>query len=115
MTALSMLGASGMAAACTRPLTAPAPASTAAVPRKPLRDNMVRLLCDSMGGGGGLDRRRGARLRHCGVAAADDGGEQIGAGEPEVALGVDRRDGRIDALPCLGQQRELIELHGAVA
>jgi hypothetical protein len=35
-----VLGASGMLAASTRPLTALAPASTAAEPRKPLREIM---------------------------------------------------------------------------
>ena len=41
MVVVLVLGASGMLAACTRPLTAVALASTAAVPRKPLREIMV--------------------------------------------------------------------------
>jgi hypothetical protein len=36
-----VLGASGMLAACTRPLIAVALVSTAAVPRKPLREIMT--------------------------------------------------------------------------
>src|SRR5262249_39000123 len=40
MVVVLVLGASGMLAACTRPLTAVALASTAAVPRKPLREIM---------------------------------------------------------------------------
>jgi hypothetical protein len=41
MVLVVVVGASGMLAAWTRPLTALAPASTAAVPRKPLREIMV--------------------------------------------------------------------------
>jgi hypothetical protein len=40
MAAVLVLGASGMPAAWTRPLTAVALTSTAAVPRKPLREIM---------------------------------------------------------------------------
>ena len=47
-----VLGASGMFAACTRPLTAVALASTAAVPRKPLREILiVSLTCAGVAGG----------------------------------------------------------------
>jgi hypothetical protein len=41
MVVVLVVGASGMLAACTRPLTALALASTAAVPRKPLREIML--------------------------------------------------------------------------
>jgi hypothetical protein len=41
MVALALVGASGMAAACSRPLTALAPASAAAVPKNPLREYMT--------------------------------------------------------------------------
>jgi hypothetical protein len=41
MVLVVVVGASGMLAAWTRPLTALALASTAAVPRKPLRDIIV--------------------------------------------------------------------------
>src|SRR6516165_12485676 len=44
MVLVLVLGASGMPAACARPLTAVALASTAAVPRKPLREIMGTLL-----------------------------------------------------------------------
>src|SRR5205823_9470402 len=44
MVVVLVLGASGTLAACTRPLTAVALASTAAVPRKPLREIMGILL-----------------------------------------------------------------------
>src|SRR5262249_7681494 len=44
MVVVVVLGASGMLAACMRPLTAVALASTAAVPKKPLREIMGILL-----------------------------------------------------------------------
>src|SRR5262245_41560228 len=44
MVVVLVLGASGMLTACTRPLTAVALASTAAVPRKPLREIISVLL-----------------------------------------------------------------------
>jgi len=43
MAAVDLIGASGMLAAWTRPLTTPAPANAVAVPRNSLRENMIDL------------------------------------------------------------------------
>src|SRR5262245_1466377 len=114
MTAARMLGASGMAAACARPLTTEAPASTAAEPMNPLRDIMMGppdIFLSLLSG------RRGHRAARAvaGFAsgsAADDGGAEIDAGEPERPLGLDRRDGHVDALARFGEQREYVDQHG---
>src|SRR4051812_6619512 len=99
MPVLSLGGASGIEAACTRPLTAPAPTS-AALPRNPLRENIARLLSMTFAG------RRDGRLRLAfppGLArpAAVDCALQVGLRQPERAPGVDRGAQRGDALPRL--------------
>src|SRR5882724_1116184 len=110
-----MVGASGMAAAWTRPLTAPAPIS-AAVPRNPLREYIFSLR--SMAAAGRLGGR-GRSLRTVPAptarSAAVDGGLQFGLREPEVAFGLDGRAQRRDPLPRFRQQGEDVDLHAREA
>src|SRR5260370_40484576 len=93
-----MIGASGMLASCTRPLAELAP-TRAAVPRNPLRENISSLRSVSATGrrrGGGYGRWifPAASAR----SAAVDGSLQPGLRQPELALRVDRRAQRGDAL-----------------
>src|SRR6266851_2566046 len=111
MTALSMVGASGIAAAWTRPLTALA-LTKAAVPRNSLRENILSLRSVSAAGrrsGGGYGRWifSGASDR----SAAVDGSLQVGLRQPERAPGVDGRAQRGDALACFRQKCEDVDLH----
>src|SRR5262249_14747698 len=105
MVAVLVLDASGRLAACTRPLTAVALASTAALPRKPLREIMiVSLTCAGVAGGyrhGGCSFLLIAR-----PATAGDRRLEVHCCQPEVALGLDRPDRRPNTLPRLRQQRE---------
>src|SRR5215831_10384260 len=96
MTALYMVGASGIAAACTRPLTALAP-TTAAVPRNPLRVNIFCLRSVVAGCDSGRGHGRCALPAPTRSAAVDDR-PQIGLRQIKVALGVNRCALRGDAL-----------------
>src|SRR5262245_7189494 len=115
MVLVLVVGASGTLAAWTRPLTAVALASTAAVPRKPLREIMWFLLS--------MPARLAGRCRHgaCSFAAvarpaaAGHRRLEVHAREPEVALRLDRCDRRGDALARLRQQREHVDQHRVVA
>src|SRR5262245_4676216 len=104
MVVVLVLGASGMLAACTRPQTAVAVVSTAAVPRKPLREIMVfsRSTCAGLAGG----YRHGVCSFVSGAcpAATGDRRLEVDCGHPEVALRLDCGDGRRNALPRLCEQ-----------
>src|SRR5262249_59559283 len=109
-----VLGASGMLAACTRPLTAVALASPAAVPRKPLREIMiVSLTCAGLAGG----YRHGvcSFLSVARSAAAGERCLELHRCQPEVALGLNRRDGRRHALARLCPPRKNVDQHRGVA
>src|SRR5215471_6062651 len=115
MVVVLVLGASGMLAACTRPLTALAVASTAAVPRKPLREIMGSSLS--------LPARLAGRCGHgvCSFvpvarpASAGDRRLEVHGCQPEVALRLDRRDRRRNALSRLRKQRKYVDEHRIVA
>src|SRR5262245_57655640 len=98
-----------MPCAWARPLMALAPASTAAVPRRPRRDSMVVLLsmASALGRAAGQAPALAGRRRN---AAARHRAREIDAGEPEIALRIHRRHGGVDALARLDQQREHIDL-----
>src|SRR6266436_7421217 len=110
-----MDGASGMLAAWARPLIAVALASAVAVPRKLLRDNMGFSISVSAAAGRLGGRRGTGFLLGVRATAAVDRGLQFRLCQPEVALGLDRRAQRRDALPRLGQQGEHVDLHAAEA
>src|ERR671913_118025 len=110
MVAASMVAASGMAAACTRPLTAVAPASTAAEPNKFLREIMlcapssvVSLIPPPPLGG---PARHGSSFARSRDAAAHHGHSKIHGREPKLPLRLDAGVDRCRALPHLGQQRK---------
>src|SRR5712671_6719994 len=115
MVLVAVVGASGMLAAWMRPLTALAPASTAAVPRSPRRE--IMWLSFEL-----VPARFSGRFRHgfrsvpaaARHPASGNRSLQVGGREPEVALGLDRRDRRRDALARLRQQREHVDQHGVV-
>src|SRR5262245_4593642 len=117
MVLVVVVGASGMLAACTRPLTALALASTAAEPRKPLRDNMLLSFFKPsvLAGFTGRLRHGAGSFAPPTRAAARDGSLEVGGREPEPAPGVDCRHGCGDALACFRQQREHVDLHRVVA
>src|SRR6266436_9480478 len=111
-----VLGASGMLAACTRPLTAVALASTAAVPRKLLREIIVFSPCSTCARlAGGYRRGVCSFMSVARPAAARDGRLEVHSGQPEVALRLDRGDGRCNALPCLRKQRKDVDQHRVIA
>src|SRR6516225_7288416 len=109
MVVVLVLGASGMPAACTRPLTAVALANTAAVPRKPLREIMVFSSINvrhhprqiSPGGYSFVSVVRSA--------AARDGCLEVHSCQPEVALRLDGSDGRRNALARLRKERKHVD------
>src|SRR5262245_61321802 len=114
MVVVLVLAASGMLAACTRPLTAAALASTAAVPRKPLREIMIVSLTWA-GVAGGYRHGVCSFLLIARPAAAGDHRLEVHRCQPEVALGLDRRDRCRNALARLRQQREHVDQHRVVA
>src|SRR5579883_2774039 len=107
MAALSMLGASGMAAAWTRPLTAVA-LTSATVLKNPRRENIAILL--SKAAVGQRHGRRAGPVAAILTAAIDDG-LQLGLRQPERPVRLDRGALRADALARLDQQGEHVDLH----
>src|SRR5439155_8076464 len=114
ITTLSMCGASGIEAACTRPLTTDALAS-AAVPKNPRRENIVASMSvAAIGrrcrGDGGWIVAAGSRR-----AAAVDRGLQVGLGKEESLPCIDCTAQRREPLPRFGEQRKNIDLHAGEA
>src|SRR6266496_3008153 len=92
-------GASGMLAACTRELIAPAPTSTAAeCPRNPLREIMIGSSL-SLTGCIGCCGGAGHRALRRSAAPDEQNAEQLAAAEPEIANSLDGRDIRREPLP----------------
>src|SRR6266545_4939460 len=115
VTALSCVGASGSDAAPAR-VTRPAPAMAApAVRMNPRR--FIECSPRSMRGGARAATGVGARCdqRRCGCLAARQRELEIGAGEPEITLRLDRCDDARDLLARLGQQLEDARQHAVVA
>src|SRR6266536_875118 len=108
-------GASGMLAACTRELIAPAPTSTAAErPRNPLREIMIGSslsLTGCFACCGGTGRRA---LRRS-APPDEQNAEQLAATEPDIAKGLDDRDICREPLSRFGQECEHVDLHRVVA
>src|SRR6266567_3436617 len=97
-----MIGASGMLAACTRPL----------------REILCAIACSSPSMAAPAAARLGGRgrtgfLLSVGGAAAVDSRRQVGLRQPEVPLGFDGGPHCGDPLPCLDQKREHVDLHAA--
>src|SRR5687768_5632975 len=108
MVAASMVGASGIAAACTRPLTAVAPASTAAEPNKFLREIIVcapscvlALMCAAAFGWRARHGRGFAPRRH---PAAHHSDREVHGREPKIALRLNAGVDRSGALPHFREQ-----------
>src|SRR6266545_7875083 len=104
MVLVVVLGASGIFAASPRPLTALAPASTAAVPRKPRREIMLLSFSVPAGFAWRFGHRPCCFIPRPGHPAAGDGRAQVRSRKPKVSLGVDRRGGRHDPLARFRQQ-----------
>src|SRR5437879_6423279 len=115
----ALVAASGMLAACARPDTAAAPARAAAdAPTKFLRESLRFMVWFLLVTAEGVRRRRdvaGFGGSRAAVRAGDQRRRKVAIGEPERALGLDRRAGRGDLLARFGQQREDIDLHRIVA
>src|SRR6266567_522114 len=116
--ALSVVGASGMLAAAARPLTAVAPANSAADSMKPRRDIMIVLRSTSSMSTRptfrSIHRSRSFGSRISG-AASHDNSLEVAVREPEIAFCFYCGHGRVEPLPRLREQRKHIDLHGAIA
>src|SRR5436190_17073500 len=116
MVVVLVLGASGMLAAWTRPLTALALARTAAVPRKPLREIIdYPPSSTSAGVAASYGHRVCSFISVARSAAAGDRRLKVDSCEPEITLRLDRGDGRGNALARLRKQRKDVDQHRVVA
>src|ERR1700674_5450254 len=110
MAAVALVAASGMPAACARPLTAAAPARIAADDRtKPRRDIfiVISMMVGSFVGRHGFGcrcGRRGCNGSFAAYPAAPHRHADIGVGEPEILVGPDGGLGRGNALARLGEE-----------
>src|SRR5689334_16650289 len=108
-----VVGASGIAAACARPLTIDAPTSATAEPvRKLRRESMVlsfqliaaRSACVS----------DDCAIEPAQASAAKHSDGKIGVSQPEIALGFDARHLGRCIVPRCFEQRESVDLHGVI-
>src|SRR6516162_6044520 len=103
---------SGIAAACARPLTAAAPARTAAAPMRLRREIIDCLLVMSVSG---CETRQNACCFRRFRATADYHSRQVGACEPEIANRIDCCSVGSEFLLGFDKKREHVDLHGPVA